>query len=85
MLGLKNFLCRKFIWTYIFFGPSYAAAQRLDTMQLLMALIGLVFTNGILEAVVATVAITPLVKVLEPMMKQMGFNNINMRFNQIKN
>nr|MDO5794967.1 hypothetical protein [Turicibacter sp.] len=50
-----------------------------------MALIGLVFTNGILEAVVATVAITPLVKVLEPMMKQMGFNNINMRFNQIKN
>lgn len=32
---------------YIFFGPSYADAQGGDTTQLLLALIGLVFTNEV--------------------------------------
>lgn len=69
---------------YIFFGPSYAAAQGLDTTQLLIALIGLVFTNGLLEACVATVVIVPLVKVLEPMAQKMGLTHMNIKLNKVE-
>ncbi len=55
---------------YIFFGPSYAHAKGVETSALFGLLLGVITTNGILEAVLATVIITPLTKVLEPITKK---------------
>ena len=55
---------------YLFFGPSYAAAKGVDVSELFVLLMGLITTNSVLEAILATVVTTPLVKVLEPMMKK---------------
>lgn len=55
---------------YIFFGPSYAHAKGVDVSELFVILMGLITTNSVLEAILATVVTTPLVKVLEPMMKK---------------
>lgn len=55
---------------YIFFGPSYAQAKGVETSALFGLLLGIITTNSILEAVLATVIITPLTKVLEPITKK---------------
>lgn len=55
---------------YLFFGPSYADAKGVASSELFALLVGIITTNGVLEAIVAAVACTPLVKVLEPMIKK---------------
>lgn len=55
---------------YVFFGPSYASAKGVDSSELFALLLGVITTNGVLEAIVAAIACTPLVKVLEPMIKK---------------
>lgn len=55
---------------YLFFGPSYAAARGVNVSELFLILIGLITTNSVLEAILAAFVTTPLVKVLEPMIKK---------------
>lgn len=47
-------------------------------------LLGVVFTNGLLETFVAMVVTVPLVKVLEPMTQKMGLNSTNIKLNKIE-
>lgn len=55
---------------YLFFGASYSQAKGVEVSELFVLLLGVITTNGILEAIIAAVACTPLVKVLEPMIKK---------------
>ena len=55
---------------YLFFGPSYAQAKGVEASALFGLLLTIITTNSILEAVLATVIITPLTKVLEPITKK---------------
>ena len=55
---------------YLFFGPSYASAKGVDVSELFLILIGLIATNSVLEAILAAFVTTPLVKVLDPMIKK---------------
>jgi Predicted membrane protein len=54
---------------YAFFGQHYAAAQHIPFKGLLMVLLGVVATNGIVEAVVAAVISMAVVKALFAAMK----------------
>lgn len=69
---------------YIFFGPSYAAAAGVEHSALFGVLLGAVLTNGVLEAIVATVVIVPLVKVLEPVIIKMGLDSNAVKLNKVK-
>ena len=55
---------------YVFFGPSYAAAKGVEASALFGLLLGLITTNSVLEAIIATLIVTPLTKVLEPITKK---------------
>ena len=55
---------------YVFFGPSYAAAKGVEVSALFGLLLGLIATNSVLEAIIATLIVTPLTKVLEPITKK---------------
>lgn len=55
---------------YLFFGPSYAAAKDVDASALFGLLLGIITTNSVLEAILATLIIAPLTKVLEPITKK---------------
>jgi len=55
---------------YVFFGPSYAAAKGVEASALFGLLLGLIATNSVLEAIIATLIVTPLTKVLEPITKK---------------
>lgn len=55
---------------YLFFGPSYAAAKGVEVSALFGLLLGIITTNSVLEAILATLIIAPLTKVLEPITKK---------------
>ena len=55
---------------YVFFGPSYATAKGVEVSALFGLLLGLITTNSVLEAIIATLIVTPLTKVLEPITKK---------------
>lgn len=55
---------------YVFFGPSYAEAKGVEVSALFGLLLGLITTNSVLEAIIATLIVTPLTKVLEPITKK---------------
>lgn len=55
---------------YLFFGPSYAAAKGVEVSALFGLLLGTITTNSVLEAILATLIIAPLTKVLEPITKK---------------
>ncbi|MDE5978090.1 MAG: ECF transporter S component [Turicibacter sp.] len=55
---------------YIFFGPSYAAAKGVEFSGLFTLLLGVITTNSLLEAILATFIVAPLVTVLEPITKK---------------
>jgi uncharacterized membrane protein len=61
------------IW--LFFGEQYASALSLSMTALAAALVATITTNGILEAVLAAVAIPALVRVLTPAVERMGLTN----------
>jgi uncharacterized membrane protein len=54
---------------YLFFGPSYAEAVGRESSHLLEFLLVIILTNGLIEAALAGIIITTLVKVLEPLVK----------------
>lgn len=55
---------------YLFFGPSYAAAKNVEASALFGLLLGIITTNSVLEAILATLIVAPLTKVLEPITKK---------------
>lgn len=55
---------------YIFFGASYAAAVNVSFEALIGILMGVVFTNGIAEAVVGCIITLMVYKALKPVLKQ---------------
>lgn len=55
---------------YLFFGPSYAAAKGVEVSALFGLLLGIITTNSVIEAILATLIIAPLTKVLEPITKK---------------
>ncbi len=55
---------------YLFFGPSYAAAKGVEAAALFGLLLGIITTNSVLEAILATLIVAPLTKVLEPITKK---------------
>ena len=60
--SIRNDLC--------LFGPSYATAKGVEVSALFGLLLGLITTNSVLEAIIATLIVTPLTKVLEPITKK---------------
>lgn len=55
---------------YVFFGQQYANANGIPFKDLLAVLLGVVATNGILEAVVAAIIVTATVKAITAAMKR---------------
>ena len=55
---------------YLFFGQAYAQALSISFDTLLAVLMGVVFSNGIAEAVIAAVVTLMVYKALKPILKQ---------------
>lgn len=51
---------------YLFFGESYAAVRNIPYQTLISVLMSIVFTNGIMEAILAAAIVTPLSRILRP-------------------
>lgn len=51
---------------YLFFGQSYAQVRNIPYQTLISVLMSIVFTNGIMEAILAAAIVTPLSKILRP-------------------
>lgn len=56
---------------YIFFGERYATVTGVPFKDLLFALLGVVATNGVIEAVAAAVLVTAVVKAITAAMKRL--------------
>ena len=59
---------------YVFFGAAYASAIGVEGSMLAGVLLGVVASNGLLEAAFAMIAIPALVKALYPLAQRMGFH-----------
>ncbi len=70
---------------YVFFGPAYTDAMNIDAGYLIPFLAGIIFTNGIVEALLAVGVITALVKALEPKIKGMNVRQSNHKKRATKN
>ena len=55
---------------YIFFGASYAAVTNISYEALIGVLMGVVFTNGIAEAVIGCIVALTVCKALKPMLRK---------------
>lgn len=70
MTILHTALVMSAIW--ILFGAEYANAMHISTEGLAAAILGVITSNGVMEAIVATMVVPILVKALIPSVKRMG-------------
>ncbi len=54
----------------LFFGPAYAAARGILYTQLLSVILGVITSNGILEAILAGILCAAIVRALSPVLKE---------------
>ena len=60
---------------YLFFKEPYAAANAIPVETVLSVILGIVGTNGVPEAVVAAVIVTPVCIALEKVMKRLNMGS----------
>ena len=55
---------------YLFFGKSYAAATNISYDVLITAIMGIITTNGIVEAIGAVLIVMVVIRAIHPIIKK---------------